>query len=141
METHHSSVQTNLKSSYKILNYLYRFKHAWAEIDTNGTGYIQKEDVANLLHKFTGRFQFRIYDETQSVSNIIKHIKLDTQKRPSCSVIQSRKTPPGKRSDYASPPENYDVNLHEINKCLGKMDREEVRRRRLEYNLYFKVSA
>lgn len=30
-------------------------------------------------------------------------------------------------------------NAYEVNKCLSKMDAEEVRRRRTEYNLVFKV--
>ncbi|KAL9549481.1 hypothetical protein PS6_006058 [Mucor atramentarius] len=135
-----------------------RFKHAWADIDTKGTGYIQKEDVAKLLRKFTGRFSFRIYDDQHSVDNILRHGYQNFDKhRSSYSKSPGAKSPgmkspgmksPNKSLNKSSPaaksghssqlPGEYDINVPEINKLLGKMDVDQIRKRRLEYNLYYK---
>ncbi|CEP11360.1 hypothetical protein [Parasitella parasitica] len=141
------------------------FKHAWADIDTKGTGYIQKEDVAKLLRKFTGRFRFRIYDDQHTVDNILKashqsfdkHLssftKSPSAKSPSAkspgakspgakslgrSPNKSKKSPGAKSGHSSQPAEAQPINVYEINRCLGKMDVEQVRKNRLEYNLYFK---
>lgn len=131
-----------------------RFKHAWADIDTKGTGYIQKEDVAKLLRKFTGRFSFRIYDDQHSVDNILRHgyqsfdkhrssyskspgAKSPGMKSPNKSLNKS--SPAAKSGHSSQPPGEYDINVPEINKLLGKMDVDQIRKRRLEYNLYYKV--
>lgn len=142
---------------------LLRFKHAWADIDTKGTGYIQKEDVAKLLRKFTGRFSFRIYDDQHCVDNILRHGYQSSDKhRSSYTKSPSAKSPgmrspgksPGKspnkslnksspavKSGHSSlPPGEHDINVQEINRLLSKMDVDQIRKRRLEYNLYYKVS-
>lgn len=127
-----------------------RFKHAWADIDTKGTGYIQKEDVAKLLRKFTGRFSFRIYDDQHRVDNIIRHgFQSFDKQRSSYTKSPSAKSPAMKSPGKSSPavksghssltPGEYDINVQEINRLLGKMDVDQVRKRRLEYNLYYKV--
>lgn len=120
---------------------MFRFKHAWADIDTKGTGYIQKEDVAKLLRKLTGRFQFNIYDDSLSIANITNcSKKLKGTEKPLSSNTSPKS--PGGKSGYSSGYSNavLDIDIKEINKCLSKMDIEETRRRRLEYNLYFKVT-
>ncbi|CAO3640711.1 unnamed protein product [Mucor fragilis] len=137
------------------------FKHAWADIDTKGTGYIQKEDVAKLLRKFTGRFSFRIYDDQHCVDNILRHGYQSSDKhRSSYTKSPSAKSPgmrspgksPGKspnkslnksspavKSGHSSlPPGEHDINVQEINRLLSKMDVDQIRKRRLEYNLYYK---
>ncbi|OAD00432.1 hypothetical protein MUCCIDRAFT_113913 [Mucor lusitanicus CBS 277.49] len=125
------------------------FKHAWADIDTKGTGYIQKEDVAKLLRKFTGRFSFRIYDDQHRVDNIIRHgFQSFDKQRSSYTKSPSAKSPAMKSPGKSSPavksghssltPGEYDINVQEINRLLGKMDVDQVRKRRLEYNLYYK---
>ncbi|CAO3641997.1 unnamed protein product [Mucor hiemalis] len=122
------------------------FKHAWADIDTRGTGYIQKEDVAKLLRNLTGRFRFRIYDNAQSVSNIIKAGRKPkgTEKVILPSATASPKSPSGLQP---SPQSNYkknysgddsEINVNAINRCLSKMNVSEVQKRRMEYNIYFK---
>ncbi|RCH95425.1 hypothetical protein CU098_003574, partial [Rhizopus stolonifer] len=117
------------------------FKHAWADIDAKGTGYIQKDDVAKLLRKFTGRFRFRIYDEDMSLDNIMKAAKLgipnEKQIHPLDSAQASPKSPGGK-SGYSSALAEQEFNIHEMNRCLSKMNKEEVRKRRMEYNIYYK---
>lgn len=124
--------------AYHLVN---RFKYAWADIDTKGTGYIQKEDVAKFLRKLTGKFQLRIYDDINSVPNIIKASRLHPDRHNSTSMYASPKSPseksPGemsKRSDTS-----HEFNTYEINRNLSKMDIQEVRKRRMEYNLYYKV--
>lgn len=58
----------------------------------------------------------------------------------SLSVNSPNANSPSANSGYNSyAAENGEINVREINRCLSKMDVEEVRRRRLEYNLYFKV--
>ncbi|KAI8075574.1 Ion transport protein-domain-containing protein [Thamnidium elegans] len=105
------------------------FKQAWADIDINGTGYIQKESLAKLLRKLTGRFQFKIYDESLSIPNI---------KNPSIQLKSTAKPIPNDRGLVRYRPEDYEIDIKELNNCLSKMDMEEVRKRRFEYNLYFK---
>lgn len=74
-------------------------------------------------------------------------------KSPNKSSNKSSNKPPGKspnkssnkspvaKSGYSSQlPEDQEINAQEINRCLSKMDVEEVRKRRLEYNLYYKVN-
>lgn len=90
------------------------------------------------MRKFTGRFQLRIYDEAQSGSNIIKHITFEPVNYPSYTVFPEYLKLPEERKKAGA--KDVYANLYEINKCLGKMDKEEVRRRRLEYNLCVKVS-
>lgn len=107
-----------------------RFKQAWADIDTNGTGYIQKESLSELLRKLTGRFQFKIYDESLSIPNI---------KNSSIQLKSTAKPIPSDSNHVRYRPEDYEVDIKEINNCLSKMDVSEVRKRRFEYNLYFKV--
>jgi hypothetical protein len=84
----------------------------------------------------TGRFQFKIYDDAQSVSS---RRPIGTEKPLSSSIYASPKSP---GSPYSSNGESRgigEINVHEINRCLSRMDVDEVRKRRIEYNLYFKV--
>lgn len=122
-----------------------RFKHAWADIDTRGTGYIQKEDVAKLLRNLTGRFKFRIYDDVFSVSNILKAGRKpkSTEKVAIASATASPKSPSGYQP---SPQSNYknnyngddsDINVNAINRLLSKLNVNEARKRRMEYNIYY----
>lgn len=117
-----------------------RFKHAWADIDTQGTGYIQKEDVAKLFRKLSGRFKFKIYDDSLSIENLVNISKKSKGGEKPISASASPKSP-GAKSDYSSGYGNaaLDVDIKEINKCLNKMDVEATRKNRLEYNLYYKV--
>ncbi|KAI8977429.1 Ion transport protein-domain-containing protein [Mycotypha africana] len=111
------------------------FKEAWADIDPNGTGYIQKNDVVALLRKLTGPFRIQIYDDRHSISNILKVGKADTTNfRTSMNDFQS----PDSYYELAEFSAAREFNLPEINKLLQKMDRDEVRRRRVEFNLYYK---
>lgn len=120
----------------------FRFKHAWADIDTQGTGYIQKEDVAKLLRKMTGRFTFKIYDDSFSIENLTKVGRKSKSGEKNISASASPKSP-GTKSGYSSGYSNavLDVDIKAINKCLSKLDVETTRKKRLEYNLYYKVTS
>ncbi|KAI8378320.1 Ion transport protein-domain-containing protein [Blakeslea trispora] len=111
------------------------FKHAWADIDTRASGYIQKEDVAKLLGKLTGQFHCRIYDESMSIENISKIIKQGKANESNLPVLSSAhaspKSPGGENIEH-------EYNLSELNRHLDKMDHEEVRKRRIEYNILYK---
>ncbi|KAI8378680.1 Ion transport protein-domain-containing protein [Choanephora cucurbitarum] len=117
------------------------FKHAWADIDTRASGYIQKEDVAKLLGKLTGQFDCRIYDESMSIENIHKIIKQgrtnESNIHPLNSAHASPKSPGGKSMGSGENIE-HEFNLVELNRHLDKMDCEEVRKRRIEYNILYK---
>ncbi|KAI9483591.1 MAG: Ion transport protein-domain-containing protein [Benjaminiella poitrasii] len=114
------------------------FKQAWADIDPKGTGYIQKEDVAKLLRKLSGQFKFRIYEDNHSIVNIIKASKMSTDKHHPDSNHASPKSPEINSGYVSVLPSGQEINLKEINKCLNKMDKDEIRKRRMEYNLYYK---
>ncbi|KAG0020009.1 calcium channel protein [Podila clonocystis] len=46
------------------------FKRAWAEVDSNHTGYIQEKDLALFLMKLRGVFDLRIYNEEHSLTKL-----------------------------------------------------------------------
>jgi hypothetical protein len=119
------------------LTFLNRFKNAWADIDTKGTGYIQKEDVAKLLRNLTGRFKFRIYDDNHSIANIMK---AGRKPKGTEKIIHSSNASPKSPGQYSTQSKyinNTEVNVAAINKCLAKMDVREIQKRRMEYNLYY----
>lgn len=123
-----------------------------------------------MLRKFTGRFRFRIYDDQHTVDNIRKSSHQNPDKNHSSNIRSPSAKSPGAKSPNKSPnkssnkspgkspnkssnkspaaksgyssqlPEDQEINVQEINRCLSKMDVEEVRKRRLEYNLYYKVN-
>jgi hypothetical protein len=119
----------------------YSFKHAWANIDTKGTGYIQKDNIAKLLQQLTGPLQIKIYDDVHSLSNIRKACVISTDKNNSSTVYTSPKSPgivSTKSTNHYSVGQEFSV--HGLNKCLSTINPEETRKRRMEYNLIFKVS-
>ncbi|KAI8993323.1 Ion transport protein-domain-containing protein [Pilobolus umbonatus] len=109
------------------------FKDAWAEIDIKGTGYIQKEDLTKFFRHLSGTFSFRIYDDIHSIANIKKASELGMHRyhiNPSDNLIY--------RKNLLAAPINELFNINEMNKCINKLDVEEIRRRRIEYNIYYK---
>ncbi|KAG0747200.1 hypothetical protein G6F57_006621 [Rhizopus arrhizus] len=107
------------------------FKHAWANLDPRGTGYIRKEDVAKLLRELSGCFRFRIYDDVLGIDNLKRQAGMVQTPLPSTSV-----SPITYKEKNVQ--EELSININEINKCLDQMDTEETRRRRFEYNLLVK---
>lgn len=112
--------------------FLSRFKHAWADLDPNGTGYIQKEDIAKLLRKLSGCFRFRIYDDVLGIDNLTRQSR--TARLPSQNSSLSPRT-----CEEKGKPGEGSIDIGEINRCLDQMNIEETRRRRFEYNLLVKV--
>ncbi|RCI07266.1 calcium channel protein [Rhizopus stolonifer] len=107
------------------------FKHAWADLDPNGTGYIQKEDIAKLLRKLSGCFRFRIYDDVLGIDNLTRQSR--TARLPSQNSSLSPRT-----CEEKGKPGEGSIDIGEINRCLDQMNIEETRRRRFEYNLLVK---
>ncbi|KAG0223145.1 calcium channel protein [Mortierella sp. GBA43] len=54
------------------------YKRFWAEVDTEHTGYIQKQDLARFLGKLRGAFDMRIYNEEHSIVKL--QSRLETAK-------------------------------------------------------------
>lgn len=62
-------------------------------------------------------------------------------KNNSTSVYTSPKSPGLTSMGSAYHSNTQLFNVHEVNKCLSKMNVEEIRQRRMEYNLIFKVKV
>ncbi|KAG2183342.1 hypothetical protein INT43_006347, partial [Umbelopsis isabellina] len=56
---------------------LRKFKHAWAEVDPKGTGFISKDQIAALLKNLHGRLSLNIYDEPFSLQNLLALAKTE----------------------------------------------------------------
>ncbi|KAF7722394.1 calcium channel protein [Apophysomyces ossiformis] len=104
---------------------LRRFKHAWAEVDPSGTGYIQKKDVAKFLHHLRGRLRLSIYDDIHSISHL---------RKLGMKGIDERKTQTKEKGMALSP---LQYNIRSVENCLAKLNPAELQRRRKEYNLYY----
>ncbi|KAI8338655.1 Ion transport protein-domain-containing protein [Chlamydoabsidia padenii] len=98
---------------------LRKFKYAWAEVDPNGTGFIQKEQVAKFLRHLTGRFEISIYDSAYSLSNLQK--------------LSQQGSNDNEKFDQQSVYYNYG----RVNQCLSKMDPVTLEQRRKRYNLIY----
>ncbi|KAI9268809.1 Ion transport protein-domain-containing protein [Sporodiniella umbellata] len=107
------------------------FKHAWADLDPNGTGYLRKENISKLLRKLSGCFRFRIYDDSLGIGNITKQFKNDRSPLQNLTLSPRSCEEKGKTGEF-------DIDITEINKYLDQMNVEETRLRRFEYNLLVK---
>ncbi|KAI7871731.1 Ion transport protein-domain-containing protein [Spinellus fusiger] len=120
-------------------NDLRKFRHAWADIDPSGTGYIQKKDVTKLLHHIRDQFQLGIYDDTYSIKNIIKLSKVGTEnytQEVADERLDEKSVRPG--SYYAQAPMFCSYNIQQVNNCLSKIDMTELQKRRKQYNLLYR---
>ncbi|KAG0175172.1 calcium channel protein [Apophysomyces sp. BC1021] len=104
---------------------LRRFKHAWAEVDPFGTGYIQKKDVAKFLHHLHGRLRLSIYDEIHSIRHLRK-LGLKEAVGKNATVKEKGLTQP-----------TLKYNMENVERCLAKINPNELQRRRKEYNLHY----
>lgn len=129
----------------------FSFKFAWSEVDPNGTGYMQKEDVAKFLHVsgfplalvivvgkliirrqlLDGRFRIRIYDDMHSIKALQRIAK---------KGIMSPELGNEKPVDNSVSPQLHQYNIAELNQCLSRINPEELQKRRKEYNLYYLVN-
>ncbi|KAI9029793.1 Ion transport protein-domain-containing protein [Phycomyces nitens] len=117
-------------------NDLRTFKHAWAEIDPNGTGYIQKKDVTKLLHHIRGNLQLGIYDDAYSIKNLSKigHTRVNEDERE----LLDEKIDKTRQPSYIAGRVALGYNYGEVNNCLSKINPQELQARRKQYNLYYR---
>ncbi|ETN46798.1 uncharacterized protein HMPREF1541_00987 [Cyphellophora europaea CBS 101466] len=54
-----------------------RFKHAWADFDPQGSGYISKENFPRLLGELSGVFQMRIYEGDFTVRALMEDCSVE----------------------------------------------------------------
>ena len=88
-----------------------RFKSTWAQFD-DGTGHVQKDQVARFLSKLEGAFEVRIYPAEFSVRSIL---------------AQSQRSDPSTSS-------NPGIDTKAMAQILRNMDANEIRKRRRSYN-------
>lgn len=100
-----------------------RYKQAWATIDPEGKGWISKANFPRLLGELSGVFAMRIYGEQDSIRQILDDVRMESSK------IRSKPT--------ASTSTLSAVNLQALNERLAKIDKFEVRKRRLEFNRFY----
>ncbi|KAL0076809.1 Ion transport protein-domain-containing protein [Phycomyces blakesleeanus] len=117
-------------------NDLRTFKHAWAEIDPTGTGYIQKKDVTKLLHHIRGHLQLGIYDDAYSIKNLKKLSNIQVNEDEQ-HVLDDKIDKPGTPS-YIPGRVTHGYNYNEVNNCLSKINPQELQARRKQYNLYYR---
>ncbi|KAL1918646.1 uncharacterized protein VTP21DRAFT_2668 [Calcarisporiella thermophila] len=63
-----------IASSFSLINRdeIRNFKRAWATIDTERTGYIQKKDFVRFFRLLSGSFDVRIYGDEYSVKRLVR---------------------------------------------------------------------
>ncbi|EXJ92665.1 hypothetical protein A1O3_01217 [Capronia epimyces CBS 606.96] len=97
-----------------------RFKHAWADFDPNGTGFISKEQFPRLLGELSGVFQMRIYDGDFTVRSI----------KEDCSVQPGDPVRPGVRVVDG-------IDLDKLAERVNQIPVAEIRRRRERMNVFY----
>ncbi len=101
-----------------------RFKEAWRSVDPAGTGFISKEAFPRLLGELSGVFEMRIYDQDDSVHQILDDIRGDTASIRHASIAST--------SQY-----HTGFDLKKLNERLAKIDVRRVRERRRRFNIFF----
>ncbi|KAL4786056.1 Ion transport protein-domain-containing protein [Aspergillus varians] len=99
---------------------LRRFKQAWAEFDTHGTGYISKEQFPRLLRELSGTFEVRIYQGDFMVPRILEECRVDKRD----SLLAHRRVYEG-------------VDLDKLDRIVRKIPVNTVRERRQRLNEFY----
>lgn len=103
-----------------------RFKEAWRSVDPAGTGFITKEQFPRLLGELSGIFTMRIYDPEDSVRSILDDVRNDPSQGRHTSIASG-----------AASTSTYGVDIRKLNARLNKIDVQEVRNRRRQFNVFF----
>ncbi|KAI0484781.1 Ion transport protein-domain-containing protein [Xylariaceae sp. FL0804] len=101
-----------------------RFKEAWRRVDPQGVGFISKEDFPRLLGELSGIFEMRIYDQEDSVHQILDDIKGAEQQ-------------PARHASIATASVASGVDIQRLNERLARMDVEKIRERRRRFNIFY----
>ncbi|THV45502.1 hypothetical protein BGAL_0481g00030 [Botrytis galanthina] len=100
-----------------------RFKEAWATLDPDGTGFIEKEHFPRLLGELSGVFEMRVYSHEDSVRRILE----DIQTEPTS----------GRMNSISSPSASNGIDLKRLNERISQIDAGRVRRDRARFNLFY----
>ncbi len=101
-----------------------RFKEAWRSVDPAGTGFISKEAFPRLLGELSGVFEMRIYDQDDSVRQILEDIRSDAASIRHPSIASTSQFQTG-------------VDIKKLNERLAQIDVQKVRERRRRFNIFF----
>lgn len=100
-----------------------RFKEAWALLDPDGTGFIEKEHFPRLLGELSGVFEMRVYSHEDSVRRILEDIQM--------------KPANGRLNSISSPSSSIGIDLKALNERISQIDANRVRRDRARFNLFY----
>jgi voltage-dependent calcium channel len=100
-----------------------RFKEAWAVVDPDGTGYINKEALPKLLRELSGVFEMRIYDGDFTV----KRLTDDCAKDNRGSTF----------STISAVPPSREIDLKKLSARLASLPVQEIRRRRARLRQFY----
>jgi hypothetical protein len=100
-----------------------RFKEAWAVVDPDGTGYINKDALPKLLRELSGVFEMRIYEGDYSVKRLID----DCSKTPRESTF----------STISHQQVSREIDLAKLNARLSTLPVAEIRRRRIRLQQFY----
>ncbi|KAF2667255.1 hypothetical protein BT63DRAFT_414848 [Microthyrium microscopicum] len=101
-----------------------RFKDAWAVVDPNGTGYIEKDKLPHLLRELSGVFEMRIYDGDFTVKRLMDDCAKSN--RPTSYHTITHESPTDREIDLAK-----------LNERLRALPILEIRRRRHRLNQFY----
>ncbi|ESZ93634.1 BcCCH1, calcium channel protein [Sclerotinia borealis F-4128] len=100
-----------------------RFKEAWAILDPDGTGFIERDHFPRLLGELSGVFEMRVYSHEDSVRRILE----DIQTQPDN----------GRMNSISSPSSSSGIDLKALNARIAQIDGGRVRRDRARFNLFY----
>ncbi|KAF7868666.1 hypothetical protein EAF04_005196 [Stromatinia cepivora] len=100
-----------------------RFKEAWATLDPDGTGFIEKEHFPRLLGELSGVFEMRVYSQEDSVRRILEDIQAEPAN--------------GRLNSISSPSASSGIDLKKLNERISQIDVGRVRRDRARFNLFY----
>lgn len=131
-----------------------RFKHAWATVDPEGTGFVSKADFPKLLREFSGVFLMSIYSGEHSVGAILDECRsnrpfgsqVPSGRGHSSSVTSATFMPSVNRrtsGNLMNPTSSDDpnlgtgVDLHLLRARINQIPIAEIRRRRTKYIKFY----
>lgn len=104
---------------------LRRFKEAWRAVDPHGKGWISKEAFPQLLGELSGVFEMRIYDQNDSVQQILEDVRgEDARSIRHASIVSQNQLSTG-------------LDLKKLNDRIAQIDMARVRYRRQRFARFY----
>ena len=107
-----------------------RFKEAWAVVDPQGSGYIQKDDLRKLLRELSGVFEMRIYDGDYTVERILSDCTIDSNE----GIRHASTSLP---IEHLEAPRSREIDLEKLNRRLQGLPVKDIQRRRERLNEFY----